>query len=171
MNTFKNHIISFLLPFIICIAVPLMIILFEIHVVGDSLFNLNKAILLLGIILLLISSICFVFIVKYYIYIGKGTIMPWNPSQKLIISGPYAHVRNPMILSVILILLGYSLVFDSMMVFVYCFVFFIVNNLYFSLFEEPNLIKRFGKDYCIYKKNVPRWIPRRKPWNQSRNND
>ncbi|SHE31149.1 methyltransferase family protein [Alkalibacter saccharofermentans] len=171
MKNLKKHIISFLLPIVVCIAVPLVIIFFEISAVGDSLFNQNKAVLLLGIILLLVSCICFFIIVKFFISVSRSTIMPWNPSQRLIMTGPYAYVRNPMILSVITVLLGYSLVFASMRIFAFCFVFFIVNNLYFSLFEEPDLLKRFGKDYDHYKKNVPRWIPRAKPWNPPGNND
>jgi protein-S-isoprenylcysteine O-methyltransferase Ste14 len=42
--------------------------------------------------------------------------------------------------------------------------FFLINNLYFLLFEEPNLERRFGKDYQDYKKKVPRWIPNLKPY-------
>ena len=30
--------------------------------------------------------------------------------------------------------------------------------------EEPGLEKRFGAEYVEYKRNVPRWIPRLKPW-------
>jgi protein-S-isoprenylcysteine O-methyltransferase Ste14 len=32
------------------------------------------------------------------------------------------------------------------------------------LSEEPGLEKRFGDDYRRYKANVPRWIPRLRPW-------
>jgi hypothetical protein len=31
--------------------------------------------------------------------------------------------------------------------------------------EEARLLGRFGQDYIIYKQNVPRWIPRLRPWN------
>lgn len=43
-------------------------------------------------------------------------------------------------------------------------IFFILNNIYFLLLEEPILEKKFGKDYLEYKKKVPRWIPRFKPY-------
>jgi len=36
---------------------------------------------------------------------------------------------------------------------------------FFLIFEEPDLERRFGEDYRRYKANVPRWIPRRTPWN------
>jgi hypothetical protein len=39
-----------------------------------------------------------------------------------------------------------------------------VNAIYFPLFEEPGLRRRFGEDYERYRGNVPRWIPRFRPW-------
>jgi len=43
-------------------------------------------------------------------------------------------------------------------------VFALGNAIYFPLVEEKGLEKRFGDDYLEYKQNVPRWIPRFKPW-------
>jgi protein-S-isoprenylcysteine O-methyltransferase Ste14 len=42
--------------------------------------------------------------------------------------------------------------------------FFVLNTVYFIFSEEPGLERRFGSEYNEYKKNVPRWIPRLKPW-------
>jgi protein-S-isoprenylcysteine O-methyltransferase Ste14 len=39
-----------------------------------------------------------------------------------------------------------------------------VNALYMPLFEEPGLKRRFGADYDMYAANVPRWLPRLRPW-------
>jgi protein-S-isoprenylcysteine O-methyltransferase Ste14 len=44
---------------------------------------------------------------------------------------------------------------------------FAVNAVYFPLVEEPGLRRRFGEDYDAYRANVPRWIPRRRPWKLS----
>ena len=46
-------------------------------------------------------------------------------------------------------------------------VFFTANAIYFPLSEEPGLARRFGEDYTRYKANVPRWLPRLKPWRQA----
>jgi protein-S-isoprenylcysteine O-methyltransferase Ste14 len=37
------------------------------------------------------------------------------------------------------------------------------------LVEEKSLKKRFGDNYRLYKKNVPRWIPRVRPWISDKN--
>jgi protein-S-isoprenylcysteine O-methyltransferase Ste14 len=65
-----------------------------------------------------------------------------------------------MILGVLTILMGEALVFTSINIFFWCIIFFSINNIYFVLYEEPNLEERFGEEYMEYKKNVPRWIPR-----------
>jgi protein-S-isoprenylcysteine O-methyltransferase Ste14 len=99
-----------------------------------------------------------------FIRFGRGTIAPWNPTRKLVVSGLYLHVRNPMIIGVLTALLGESLIFHSVQIFTWLIAFFIINNIYFVLSEEPGLTKRFGEEYLEYKRNVPRWIPRLRPW-------
>jgi protein-S-isoprenylcysteine O-methyltransferase Ste14 len=91
---------------------------------------------------------------------GKGTLAPWKPPRKLVISGPYRYIRNPMISGVLLILLGEAMVTISLVLFLWFLFFLIINITYFLLIEEPELLKRFGKDYARYKKNVAMFIPR-----------
>ena len=95
---------------------------------------------------------------------GRGTLAPWAPPKQLVISGVYSHVRNPMISGVLAILTGESLVFHSLEILTWAAIFFVFNNVYFLLVEEPGLEIRFGGQYLEYKKNVPMWIPRRIPW-------
>jgi protein-S-isoprenylcysteine O-methyltransferase Ste14 len=97
---------------------------------------------------------------------GQGTPAPWDPPEKLVILGPYRFVRNPMITSVLFMLLAEALLLQSWPIFMWLLVFFLLNCIYFPLFEERSLEKRFGADYQEYKKHVPRWIPRLSPWAQ-----
>ena len=99
-----------------------------------------------------------------FVKFGKGTPAPWDPPKKLVIRGPYRHVRNPMIIGVLLLLLAEALFFQSWPIAVWLAVFFIGNSLYFPLVEEKRLEKRFGDDYRIYKEHVRRWLPRLHPW-------
>ena len=96
--------------------------------------------------------------------VGKGTAAPWEPPKKLVVRGPYRHVRNPMITSVLVMLLSEYLILDAPAVLIWLGVFFAVNTGYFPLFEERDLEKRFGEAYLEYKRNVPRWIPRLTGW-------
>ena len=96
--------------------------------------------------------------------IGKGTAAPWDPPKKLVVAGPYRHVRNPMLTSVFIMLIAEVLLTGSTAVAVWFAVFLCVNMLYFPLVEEKELLRRFGDDYARYKANVPRYIPRLTPW-------
>jgi protein-S-isoprenylcysteine O-methyltransferase Ste14 len=95
---------------------------------------------------------------------GKGTPAPWDPPRKLVVEGVYRHVRNPMISGVICVLLAEALLFQSLPLTVWAALFVAANMIYIPKFEEPRLEKRFGEAYRIYKANVPRWVPRLKPW-------
>jgi protein-S-isoprenylcysteine O-methyltransferase Ste14 len=95
---------------------------------------------------------------------GKGTAAPWDPPRRLVVRGPYRHVRNPMITGVILILAAEALVFCSWTLAAWCGAFALANALYMPLVEEKRLVRRFGEAYERYHANVPRWLPRLKPW-------
>jgi protein-S-isoprenylcysteine O-methyltransferase Ste14 len=99
---------------------------------------------------------------------GKGTLAPWDPTQRLVVRGPYRYVRNPMITGVLSILLGEAALFGSLWVLAWWLAFFAINAVYFPLIEEPGLRGRFGDEYERYRRSVPRWIPRRRPWTQAR---
>lgn len=102
--------------------------------------------------------------VRLFMKFGAGTPAPWEPPQKLVIRGPYRHVRNPMISGVLLLLLAEAMLFQSLAIVWWMVIFFIGNAIYFPLVEEKGLEKRFANDYRLYKANVPRWIPRLRPW-------
>jgi protein-S-isoprenylcysteine O-methyltransferase Ste14 len=95
---------------------------------------------------------------------GQGTLAPWDPTQKLVVQGPYRHVRNPMISAVMAILFGQALLLNSLCHLAWATVFSLGNVLYIPRSEEPGLERRFGDDYRRYKQHVPRWLPRLRPW-------
>jgi protein-S-isoprenylcysteine O-methyltransferase Ste14 len=105
-----------------------------------------------------------VWTVTLFMKFGDGTPAPWDPPQKLVIRGPYRHVRNPMIAGVLFMLLAEAILFHSWPLVLWMGIFFIGNAIYFPLVEENGLEQRFGDDYRTYKTHVPRWIPRLKPW-------
>ncbi|HEY0668155.1 MAG TPA: isoprenylcysteine carboxylmethyltransferase family protein [Sphingobacteriaceae bacterium] len=120
-----------------------------------------------GIIFLVSGIALFIWTVYLFWAFGKGTLAPWTPTQKLIIMGPYKYCRNPMISGVFFILLGETMLLNSLNILIIAGVFFVINTIYFILKEEPDLYKRFGNEYDVYKKNVPRWIPKFKPYIQA----
>jgi protein-S-isoprenylcysteine O-methyltransferase Ste14 len=93
--------------------------------------------------------------------VGRGTLAPWDPPERLVVRGPYRYVRNPMITGVVSVLLGEAALFGSPAVLAWAGVVFALNAVYFPLIEEPDLRSRFGADYDAYAAHTPRWLPRR----------
>ena len=106
--------------------------------------------------------------VRLFLTAGRGTPAPWAPPARLVVRGPYRHVRNPMITSVLLMLGAESFLLGSWHLAGWMSVFFLLNLLYFLWVEEPRLEQRFGDSYRRYKANVPGWIPRLRPWDPHR---
>jgi protein-S-isoprenylcysteine O-methyltransferase Ste14 len=100
---------------------------------------------------------------RLFVTAGEGTPAPWDPPQKLVVRGPYRHVRNPMISGVLFLLAAEALIFTSWALAGWWLVFFLGNALYLPLSEEKSLERRFGDQYLQYKANVPRWFPRIRP--------
>lgn len=151
------------LPMMVTIVLPS----FLLYLTNWHLDNAQVWTVILGIICLIIGLCLVVSTVKLFLTVGNGTLAPWDPTQKLVVSGPYAYVRNPMITGVVLILLSESLIFYSLSLCIWASVFACINIIYFILSEEPGLRKRFGKEYEEYCKNVPRIVPRLTPWKRT----
>jgi protein-S-isoprenylcysteine O-methyltransferase Ste14 len=98
---------------------------------------------------------------------GAGTLAPWDVTQRLVVAGPYRHVRNPMISGVLAILFGEAAALGSRALLAWSVAVFVVNALYLPLVEEPSLRRRFGEEYDRYRAHVPRWLPRLRPWDLS----
>lgn len=102
--------------------------------------------------------------IRLFTTVGEGTLAPWDPTRRLVVRGPYRHVRNPMIGGVMAVLLGEAALFGSPHLLLWFLLFAAANALWMPLVEEPGLERRFGEPYRQYRRNVPRWLPRRTPW-------
>ena len=90
---------------------------------------------------------------------GLGTPAPFDPPKKLVAKGPYRWVRNPMYVSVGIVLIGESLFFQSWVLIRYLLFFWVIVHLFVLLYEEPTLRGKFGASYEEYCKRVWRWLP------------
>ncbi|MFC2017158.1 methyltransferase family protein [Chloroflexota bacterium] len=92
---------------------------------------------------------------------NRGTPVPFNPPLKLIITGLYSHIRNPMLLGLFIFMLGLGVLFGSLsLIFIFTPLFVLVNVLYLKAIEEKEMEKKFGAEYVEYKKKVPMFIPK-----------
>ena len=90
----------------------------------------------------------------------KGTPVPFNPPPKLVRTGPYRYIRNPMLTGVFLILIGLGFLINSFSLVVFFIPLFVIINVWeLKRIEEPELIKRLGEEYIHYRRNTPMFLP------------
>lgn len=119
-----------------------------------------------GALLLAAGFALFAWCIWLFGRVGEGTLAPWDPPRRFVAVGPYRYTRNPMISGVAAMLIGEALFLISVPLALWALMFIAANQLYFMLSEEPRLERRFGARYRAYKTAVPRWMPRRKPWEE-----
>ena len=149
-----------LLPGVVTLVVPALLVWRG----GTRVTALGLA---LGLPLAALGLACVGWTIALFAKRGAGTLAPWDVTQRLVVAGPYRHVRNPMISGVLAILLGEAASLGSLALLAWSVAVFAVNALYLPLVEEPSLRRRFGEEYDRYRTHVPRWLPRVRPWDLS----
>jgi protein-S-isoprenylcysteine O-methyltransferase Ste14 len=99
---------------------------------------------------------------------GLGTPAPIFPTRHLVVSGLYRYVRNPMYVAVVTLILGQGLFFGDARVLEYGIAVWTAFHLFVLIYEEPTLRNTYGSEYEAFCANVHRWVPRLRPWRQSR---
>jgi protein-S-isoprenylcysteine O-methyltransferase Ste14 len=112
----------------------------------------------LGLVVLVLGIVALLWCVRDFYVSGKGTLAPWAPPKRLVIVGLYRYSRNPMYVSVILVLLGWAISFGSLGLFVYACVVMAGFHLRVVLGEEPWLARTHGEEWERYTGHVPRWF-------------
>ncbi|MBN1529494.1 MAG: isoprenylcysteine carboxylmethyltransferase family protein [Thermoleophilaceae bacterium] len=95
---------------------------------------------------------------------GLGTPAPPAAPQRLVVGGIYRHVRNPMYVAVLAVILGEALVLGRPVLLAYAAALWAVFAAFVRFYEEPTLAARFGAGYDAYRSAVPAWLPRLRPW-------
>jgi protein-S-isoprenylcysteine O-methyltransferase Ste14 len=119
-----------------------------------------------GIVLILAGLPALIDSFARFVSEGLGTPAPLAPTKKLVVTGFYRFVRNPMYVSLVAIILGQALLFADPRLIVLAGIGWLASHIFVVGFEEPRLEREFGAQYAAYRRNVPRWIPRLTPWRQ-----
>lgn len=148
-------------PGIVLVFLPLWITRFRVpdsEPPGQML--LAAALIILGLVPLLES-------IRRFVVVGHGTLMPYVPTERLVVSGLYRYVRNPMYVGDLISLAGESILFCSRGLAIYTVLVGLGFHIFVLLYEERTLARRHPADYPRYKSHVPRWLPRLTPWHDS----
>jgi protein-S-isoprenylcysteine O-methyltransferase Ste14 len=92
---------------------------------------------------------------------ARGTPVPLDPPEELVVGGPYARVRNPMLAGLFALLFGLGLVLHSVGVtLIWTPAYVVLHVAELKWVEEPELLRRFGDAYAEYRDRVPMFVPR-----------
>ena len=94
---------------------------------------------------------------------GQGTPVPFDPTRRLVTSGPYAFVRNPMQISALLLLLVLAAAAQSRLLAGGALVCVAYCAGYASWQEHAALEQRFGEPWREYRRALRAWLPRWQP--------
>ena len=156
-----NSFLYFLIgPFPLAFLIPVLITRIGFNV--D--FSFHGTLRLFGIIPVLLGFIPLINSFITFKNDGDRSPHPFNDAPKLVVTGFYSYVRNPMYVGVLLIILGLVIIFLNYLILTYGFILWAFVNTFIIKYEEPKLTETFGAEFKEYCKNVHRWIPRIKPW-------
>jgi protein-S-isoprenylcysteine O-methyltransferase Ste14 len=119
---------------------------------------------LLGVLLLAVALPVLVGAFLRFVRDGLGTPAPVAPTERLVVTGAYRHVRNPMYLAVVSAIVGQALLLGQLVLLGYAAVVAALVVSFVRLYEEPALLRQFGEEYEVYRRAVPGWVPRLRPW-------
>jgi protein-S-isoprenylcysteine O-methyltransferase Ste14 len=120
----------------------------------------------LGVVLIVAGVAVLIHAFARFVREGIGTPAPVAPPEQLVVGGLYRHVRNPMYVAVLSVIVGQALALGQPGVLAYAALIAAICTAFVRLYEEPTLRRRFGAGYEAYRRAVPRWLPRLRPWTQ-----
>ena len=106
-----------------------------------------------------VSSVISVLLIYLRLILYKEGF-PIAATQKLVTTGPYAHSRNPLVVSTFSVYWGVGIIIGSLVFIILTSFFFLVMVVVIALFEEKSLERRFGREYLLYRQKTPFMIPR-----------
>ena len=130
---------------------------------GPAFFGLEVA-RSVGVLLILVGLPGLVDSFARFALQGLGTPAPIAPTKHLVVTGLYRHVRNPIYVAVVAIILGQAMLFGDWRLIVYGALLWLAFHVFVVAYEEPTLEQTFGREYEAYRANVRRWVPRVVPW-------
>ena len=121
---------------------------------------------MVGLIMLVLGALVLVRAFARFVAEGRGTPAPAAPTERLVIGGLYRYVRNPMYLAVVSSIAGQALALGQPVLLGYAAAVWLTTAAFARWYEEPALARQFGAQYEEYRRAVPAWRPRIRPWQQ-----
>jgi len=147
---FVRALIAFLaLPGVVAFAVPLLLLRPE---------GAGWMISTPGVLVVAVGAMLLAWCIREFYVAGSGTLAPWAPPKRLVVSGLYGYSRNPMYVAVLCLVAGWAIGYRSAAIGLYALGLLIAFHLRILWHEEPFLARTHGEDWRAYVARVPRWL-------------
>jgi protein-S-isoprenylcysteine O-methyltransferase Ste14 len=150
----RNLVFTILQPGIVAGLIPYLVVRDQFR----QKLSFQQPQLIVSLLVFMIGFAAMIYCIYQIAVDGRGTLSPFDRTQKLVIKGLYRFSRNPMYVGVIGMLIGESIFFQGYLLWIYTLLVFILFNGFIFFIEEPRLKKDFGEDYLNYCRKVRRWI-------------
>jgi protein-S-isoprenylcysteine O-methyltransferase Ste14 len=117
-----------------------------------------------GIVLIAAGTAVLVHAFTRFVVQGLGTPAPVAPTRHLVVTGLYRYLRNPMYVAVVAAIVGQALLLWQPVLLPYAAVIAVAFIVFVLGYEQPTLQRQFGASYEAYRRAVPAWWPRLRPW-------
>ena len=148
----KNLLFTLVVPGTIGVYVPL--------VLARGRPPASALVFLLALALLATGTVIYAWCVWDFAVFGRGTPAPIDAPKKLVVCGLYRYTRNPIYVGVLMVLLGWAVMFRGTTLLIYALCVGICFHLFVVFYEERRLGQQFGAEYHDYCEKVGRWLPR-----------
>ncbi len=112
----------------------------------------HPALIATGVVFIIAGLALIIQSMKHLINLGSGLPISHLPPSEFVGTGPYRYSRHPIYVGYTSLWAGLSLIAGSFWMLTLSLAILIIGwMLYVSLYEEPILLKRFGKRYEVYR--------------------
>lgn len=139
-------------------------VLIPLRLLGGFFWPSNSPLSWLGAAIFVLGAAIYIRCAWEFAVRGLGTPAPIAPTKYLVTTALHRYVRNPIYLGVALAIAGEGVVFRSFHLVEYAAVMLVIAHIFVLFYEEPTLHRQFGESYDEYRRRVPRWIPRLRPF-------
>lgn len=114
--------------------------------------------------LILAAALPGIYAVQAFVDRGGGTPLPYDPPRRLVTSGIYRYIANPMQLSALLVMLAWGLLLSNIWVAASGLMIWVYGHGFARWHESLQMRKRYRQQWVRHRRYVREWIPRWRPY-------
>jgi Phospholipid methyltransferase len=96
--------------------------------------------------------------------VGRGTPIPYDPPKRVVTSGPYASIANPMQVTSALVMASLAILTNSSAAWALPVTFLVFDGIFASWYNRAHIALAMPEDWGRYRAAVRDWRPRHRPY-------